>query len=128
MAPVEINGSRYVDGGMHSPTNADVLVDEDLDVVIIVSPMSAEHGRGHRRVDWPVRRVVRGWLEREQRALERCGVEVVVIQPGAEDLVAMGLNSMATDRSQLVLRSAFMSTGDQLRREATSRPRPSRER
>ena len=32
-APVTIHGRRYVDGGVHSPTNADVLRREDLDLV-----------------------------------------------------------------------------------------------
>ncbi len=31
-------------GGVHSPSNADVLTDLALDLVIVVSPMSAAHG------------------------------------------------------------------------------------
>ncbi len=38
--PVEIDGRSYVDGGVHSPTNADILRKEDLDLVLISSPMS----------------------------------------------------------------------------------------
>ena len=38
--PVTIDGDSYVDGGVHSPTNADVLVREDLDLVLVSSPMS----------------------------------------------------------------------------------------
>ena len=34
-APVVIDGERYVDGGVASACNADVLADEDLDAVII---------------------------------------------------------------------------------------------
>jgi len=44
--PVELDGRRYVDGGVHSPTNADVLADAEirLDVVVVSSPMSASSG------------------------------------------------------------------------------------
>jgi NTE family protein len=44
--PVELDGRRYVDGGVHSPTNADVLAGEgiELDVVVVSSPMSASSG------------------------------------------------------------------------------------
>ena len=40
-APVVIDGERYVDGGAHSPTNADLVARIGLDLVIVVSPMSA---------------------------------------------------------------------------------------
>ena len=38
-APVHIGTERYVDGGVHSPTNADVLVPDALDLVVVSSPM-----------------------------------------------------------------------------------------
>src|SRR5579863_9288466 len=42
--PVVIDGTEYVDGGVHSATNADVLKRDELDLVIVVSSMSAAHG------------------------------------------------------------------------------------
>jgi predicted acylesterase/phospholipase RssA len=39
--PVRIGEFRYVDGGVHSPTNADVLAGQGLDLVIVSSAMSA---------------------------------------------------------------------------------------
>ena len=39
--PVVIDGERYVDGGAHSPTNADLVAGIGLDLVVVVSPMSA---------------------------------------------------------------------------------------
>ena len=39
--PVEHDHRRYVDGGAHSPTNADLVAEALFDVVVIVSPMSA---------------------------------------------------------------------------------------
>src|ERR1019366_9481834 len=38
--PVTIGGEVFVDGGVHSPTNADVLELCDLDLVVVSSPMS----------------------------------------------------------------------------------------
>ena len=43
-APLSIGGVEYFDGGVHSPTNADVLRNADLDVIVVVSPMSAAPG------------------------------------------------------------------------------------
>ena len=44
MKPVRIGGIKYVDGGVVSPTNAD-LVDGRSDLVVIVSPMSGTSSR-----------------------------------------------------------------------------------
>ena len=57
-APVEVGGVRYVDGGVYSPTNLDLMAGLDLDLVIVVSPMSvARHPT--RQVDLPIRRMFR---------------------------------------------------------------------
>ena len=42
--PVEIDGERYVDGGAHSPTNADLLAGLGFDTIVVVSPMSMSAG------------------------------------------------------------------------------------
>src|SRR5213076_3226045 len=39
--PVTIAGRRYVDGGIHSPSNLDVLRGERLDLVICLNPTSS---------------------------------------------------------------------------------------
>jgi len=104
--PVRINGVEYFDGGVHSPTNADVLRDEQLDLVIVVSPMSAAHGRAG-TPDAPVRWAAHTRLEREVRRLQAAGTEVVRFEPGARVLAAMGVNAMATDRSDRVVGEAF---------------------
>ena len=43
-APVEIDGEVYVDGGIGSSTNADLLAGEDLDLVLVVAPLAADRG------------------------------------------------------------------------------------
>ena len=47
-SPVTIDGARYVDGGVHSTTNADLVADCDPppDLVIVAAPMSAVSRRG----------------------------------------------------------------------------------
>ena len=43
-APVKIHDHTYIDGGAHSPTNAAILRERGLDLVVVVSPMSGPTG------------------------------------------------------------------------------------
>jgi NTE family protein len=108
--PVRIEGIRYFDGGVHSPTNADVLRHEGLDLVVVLSPMSAARGRS-RSLDAALRRSAHRRLCREVRTLERAGTTVVTFEPGARTVPAMGLNAMADDRGERVVREAFLEAG-----------------
>lgn len=69
VAPVRIGGHQYVDGGLHSTTNADVCAGEGFDVVIVVAPLSAAGGVVT-SVDAPLRWMVHRRLDAECRALE----------------------------------------------------------
>lgn len=42
--PVTVGGRRYIDGGLHSYTNADLMGPPSLDVVVVSSPMSGTAG------------------------------------------------------------------------------------
>ncbi|HEX2576402.1 MAG TPA: patatin-like phospholipase family protein [Aquihabitans sp.] len=108
--PVEIGGVDYFDGGVHSPTNADVLREEHLDLVIVSSPMSAAHGRAM-TPDASFRWANHRRLERECKRLRAAGTEVVRFEPTASVLRAMGMNAMADDRSDRVTRAAFFEVG-----------------
>ena len=109
-SPVSIGGTEYFDGGVHSPSNADILCDERLDLVIAVSPMSAAGGLP-RKADGLYRYSVHRRLERELRRLARAGAAVVRIEPAARSLAAMRINMMADDRSEAVVQAAFVETG-----------------
>jgi NTE family protein len=109
-APVRVDGEAYVDGGAHSPSNADVLLPDNLDLVVISSPMSFGRGGGRPALDTGVRLVVRRYLAREVRRLRAAGTRVVVLQPTLEDLSAMGANMMDGSRAADVLRAASAST------------------
>lgn len=103
--PVEIGGIDYVDGGVHSPTNADVLVRERLDLVIVSSPMSAAHGRT-RGPDAGVRWALHRRLDQEVARLRKAGTTVVRIEPGRQTRSAMGINAMDPERVAPVAASA----------------------
>ncbi len=109
-APVRIQGVQYFDGGVHSPTNADVLRHSDLDVVVVVSPMSAAHGRSL-TFDAPMRWSAHRRLEQEVRKLQAAGTTVVRFEPGPRCLTAMGLNAMGLDRSDRVVQQSFLEAG-----------------
>ena len=109
--PVRIGRYTYIDGGAHSPTNADVLRREELDLVIVSSPMSAAHGRAA-TPDAPLRWRAHNQLQREVQRLQQAGIEVVRFEPGPRALAAMGVNAMAEDRSDRVTREAFFDAGE----------------
>jgi len=109
-SPIRIGGTEYLDGGVHSATNADVLRAADLDLVVVVSPMSVAGGRS-RSYDALPRWSAHRRLEREVARLRREGMDVVRIEPAGRALRVMGLNAMATDRSTRVVREAFLDAG-----------------
>ena len=118
--PVEVDGEAYIDGGAHSPTNADVLVRQDLDLVVVSSPMSVA-GRGIRfSADQPVRRWARALLDAEALRLRRRRIGVVAFQPTVEDVAVMGLNAMDPDRRAAIAAQARASTLRRLERPDTS--------
>jgi NTE family protein len=107
--PIVIDGKEYVDGGVHSVTNADVLRHEELDTVVIVSSMSASHGNAH-GADGLLRRSVHRRMEREITRLEEAGMAVIRLEPGGEARHAMGLRAMAEDRGPRVVEAAYEET------------------
>lgn len=114
--PVEIGGARYVDGGAHSPTNADLLAGRGLDLVVVVSPMSVAGNRLRPSLDLPARRLARLYLGREASRVRRAGTPVLAFQPAAADLAVMGLNPMDATRRGPVTRQARESTRRRLER------------
>ena len=106
-SPVVIDGRQFLDGGIHSPTNADLLAHEALDVVIVISPMSG--GAGF--VDRTFRGLAQQRLDAEVQKLEDSGTRVIRFEPGPLSSRAMGRNPMASDRAARVLQAAFFEAG-----------------
>jgi NTE family protein len=111
--PVDIAGTEYVDGGVHSATNADVLRTERLDVVVVIASMSAAHGSANGADGW-LRRTVHRRMEREIVRLQEAGVVVISLEPGADSRRAMGLRAMAEDRSPQVIEAAYEETREHI--------------
>jgi NTE family protein len=108
-APVVIDGVEYFDGGVHSPTNASVLLALRPAVVLVISPMSALSFPS-RRADALMRWSAHRRLEREARRLTAVGCKVVGIEPGSACLDAMGLRPMDEGRAARVAESAYQET------------------
>lgn len=115
--PVEIAGRRFVDGGAVSSVSADLLLDhsaghsigQSVDEVVVVAPMTSAGGapaRGLSRVERLLRSQMTRGLDREVDALEAAGIRVVRVEPGPEELAAMGANFMDLSRREATLAAA----------------------
>ncbi|CAN5133178.1 hypothetical protein BH24ACT23_BH24ACT23_11240 [soil metagenome] len=116
--PVEISGRRYVDGGMYSTSNLDILRDAHMDLVICLNPTSSLHPtRAWNPLEWGAR-LVRGEsgrrLGREARTMRARGTDVVLIQPTADDLSAMGANLMSRRNQHRTIEVAIETVKRQL--------------
>jgi NTE family protein len=109
-APVQIGRHSYVDGGVHSPTNAGVLRRQQLDVAIVIAPMSGFAG-WRPGVFASVRRYSDRLLRREVRALEAEGVRTVVFAPSAAEQAAMGNDMMSREGLEKVIQQSFLTAG-----------------
>jgi NTE family protein len=132
--PVRIGGRRYVDGGVCSVSNMDLVAGRGLDLVICLNPLtSRSEGEGRSSggvtglatgavnevldfIPSITRRASRGRLEREERKVRRFGTEVVIIEPTAEDHAVMGHNWMSAERRQDVIDAAEETVAKQLRK------------
>lgn len=102
--PVSIGGRKFVDGGVHSMVNLDLLAGEGLDLVLAVSPMSQAAPWGPLTAGTLLRQPMRTRLRAEVEGLKRSGVPVVAIQPGRSAVAVMGLNPMDAARRGVVSR------------------------
>jgi NTE family protein len=115
--PVRIRGRRYVDGGVCSVSNLDLVAGRGLDLVICLNPLTSPDRAAGLLDPLPVltNRAGRRRLAHEERKLRRFGTEVVVIEPSAADLAVMGRNWMSAERRQEVIETARRTVAEQLR-------------
>jgi NTE family protein len=122
--PVTIGGRRYVDGGVYSASNLDVLRRERLDLVICLNPTSSRAEVASRGLGARAARATRSAsgrrLGREARRLREVGTQVVLIQPTAEDLAVMGNNLMSGRRRHELINVAIRTVARQLRAPGVS--------
>ncbi|MGH1493185.1 MAG: patatin-like phospholipase family protein [Acidimicrobiales bacterium] len=122
-APVKIGKRSYVDGGIGSPFNADLLVDyrtgtpsdgEPLDLVIVLAPLSVDELRKKNPFASVARSLPRRRLLAECRAIKAAGTDVLIIQPDALVAKAMGLNPMDPDRVKSIVAQSDVMMTEQL--------------
>ena len=108
-APTRIGTRRYIDGGMASPFNAELLQDyrttddRPLDLVLVLAPLSIDEIRRAQPLASAIRSYPRHQLKREVRQLRDRGTTVVVIQPDRGVTRAMGLNPMDPNRVRAII-------------------------
>lgn len=103
-APYEIDGHLYVDGGVVSGTNADLVLasSEPLDFVLVIAPMAATEQRRRARFhEGMFDRVGLRTLEAERKAIsERWpDCEILVLSPSPSVQNAMRPNPMSSARA-----------------------------
>lgn len=122
--PVRIGGRRYVDGGVRSPSNLDLLAGRDLDLVICLNPTSTRERAGSAglldRAVGLTRAAAGRRLGYEAKRVRAGGTEVVLVQPVADDLAVMGRNLMSGRRRNEVIETAMRTVAGQLREPATA--------
>jgi NTE family protein len=115
--PVEIAGRYYVDGGSTSSVSADLLVNASVDEVVVVAPMTTHGGvpaQGLSRMERLLRRQMTRGLDREVATLRASGIRVIRVEPGAEELAAMGPNFMNLSRRPATLEAARRVIADRV--------------
>jgi NTE family protein len=118
--PVEIGGRRYVDGGLWSTSNLDILRNEELDIVICFNPTSSLHPpfawNPAERVASLMRTASGRRLGSERKKLVSGGTEVILIQPVGDDHAVMGPNLMSSKNRNPVIQTAIRTVREQLNR------------
>jgi len=116
--PVRIGDRCYVDGGVCSGSNLDLLKGEGLDLVICLNPTSSLARAAARTPAALVAGRARGLSGRrlgsEAKKVRAGGAEVLLIQPDADDLAVMGSNLMSGRRRHEMVETAIETVGRQL--------------
>jgi NTE family protein len=116
--PPRISGRRYVDGGICSNSNLDLLGGKELDLVVCLNPMSslvqATGGSPADRFAAVMRTAAGKRVGHEARKLRGGGTKVLILQPGPEDIRLMGLNLMSGARRLEVMEQARRSVARDL--------------
>lgn len=131
--PVEIDGTSYIDAGVHSSDNLDVLEGARYDLVVVSSPMgiagiplgtppgtqswatpiAAAMDFGATTLAWSALRVAsRMTTECERQRLTECE-RVEIVMPASADLDAMGSNLLDPRRRPAVALQAYATASEQ---------------
>jgi len=107
--PITIEGARYMDGGMRSPTNADLARGYDEVIVVAVTgPMATQ--------------AVRRRLEAEIATLREDGARVTLLTPDEPSIAAFGPNLMDAARRRPAAEAGFAQGRAEAARLRAHRP------
>ncbi len=89
--PLHAHGRRFLDGGLHSPVNSDLVLEADLalDVVVMSVPMGIGAWPRRSGRDLPGRWINHWVAGRGVKPLAHRGVPVLTFEPGPEELEVM---------------------------------------
>jgi NTE family protein len=113
--PVRIGSRLYVDGGVASSTNIDLLCGQGLDLVICLLPLSPLRAVAHRTPSARFRALLQRRLRRQIAEVEAAGTEVVLIEPEGAAADLIGLNFMNRSRAHAVGAAAIRTVHHRLR-------------
>ena len=85
--PVTIDGRRYMDGGVHSCTCADVALEVNPELVVVIAPVTTGTAQFGPLAD--------RCLEEEVAACRAAGAEVVTVLPEDAERAAFGPDLMS---------------------------------
>lgn len=109
-APVSHEGRHFVDGGVHSTTNADLAIEDGADTVVVLAPMCTRPvGEGPRPLA-----LADVTLANEKREIRAAGKRVVTFRPSPGLRRLMGWNPLSSHRSKAIVAAAFLEAADVL--------------
>ncbi len=113
-APMSIQGRKYVDGGVCSPTSVDLVRHLELDEVVVLSPMTSmtydQPTSVAGRIERRFRRLMTKRTLAEVKRVAARGTVVHFLGPTAEDLAVIGVNLMDPSRRARVLETSLRTS------------------
>lgn len=117
--PVQIAGRRYVDGGLFSPANTDLVGVDGFhyDAVLASVPMGIGGWPNRRGLDLPGRKANQRSARGGLRPLRRSGTATATFAPGAAELAVMHYDAFEFDHLPQIAYRAAAVTRLRLRRD-----------
>jgi len=119
--PVRIGSQLYVDGGVSSSTNIDLLRGHGLDLIVCLLPLSPLRAVARRTPSTRFRALLQRRLLRQIRSVEEAGTRVLLLEPEGAAADLIGLNFMNRSRSHAVAVAAARTVHERLRHPAVRR-------
>jgi NTE family protein len=119
--PVRIGSQLYVDGGVSSSTNIDLLRAYGLDLIVCLLPLSPLRAVARRTPSTRFRALLQRRLLLQIRSVEEAGTRVLLIEPEGSAADLIGLNFMNRSRSRAVALAAAHTVHERLRQPSVRR-------